>query len=54
VTTPAAWALAALATCAAFAVNETTVAMAIALSRRAPLLDVLCPACASASSSGRR
>ena len=43
VTTPAAWALAARATCAAFAVNETTVAMAIALSRRAPLLDVLLP-----------
>ena len=43
VTTPAAWALAALATCAAFAINETTVAMAIALSRRAPLLDVLLP-----------
>ena len=40
---PAAWALAALAASAAFAVNETTVAMAIAISRRVPLLDVLLP-----------
>ncbi len=50
---PAAWALAAAACAVAFVVNETTVALVIARVRATPLRDVIAPACASASCSGR-